>query len=152
MSIVSVMPSNLLIHWCPLLLASVFPSIRVFAVSWLFTSGGQSIGTLASASVLPMNIQGQFPLGLIGLISLLFKHLLRVFSSTTDQKHQFFSAQLSSQSNSKFCPTEAETLAQRELGGQVGLKTSKLFLSPVWSQWGRNSWVLNLQGDPTSPS
>ena len=101
MSIVSVMPSNLLIHWCPLLLASVFPSIRVFAVSWLFTSGGQSIGTLASASVLPMNIQGQFPLGLIGLISLLFKHLLRVFSSTTDQKHQFFSAQVSLWSNSQ---------------------------------------------------
>ena len=56
-------------------------------------SGGQSIGASASASVLPMNIQGWFPLGLTGLISLQSKGLSRVFSSTTVQKHQFFSAQ-----------------------------------------------------------
>ena len=59
----------------------------------LFASGGPSIGAPASASVLPMNIQALFPLGLTGLISLLSKGLSRVFSSTTIQKHQFFSAQ-----------------------------------------------------------
>ena len=60
-------------------------------MSRLFTSGGQSTGALAS--VLPMNIQGWFPLGLIGLISLLSKGLSRDFSNTTVQKHQFFGAQ-----------------------------------------------------------
>ena len=59
-----------------------FPASRSFPVSRLFTSGGQSIGASASASVLPMNIQGWFPLGLAGLISLLSKELSRVFSST----------------------------------------------------------------------
>ena len=60
-------------------------------VSQLFGSGGQSIGALASVSVLPINIQGWFPLGLTCLISLLSKGLSRVFSSTTVWKHQFFS-------------------------------------------------------------
>ena len=69
MSIGSVMPSNHLIFCHPLLfMPSIFPSIRVFSVSWLFS--GQSIGAPASASVLPMNIKGLFPLGLTGLISL----------------------------------------------------------------------------------
>ena len=72
-----------------------FPASRSFPVSQFFTSGGQSIRASASASVLPMNIQGWFPLGLTGLISLLFKGLSRVFSNTTVQKHQFFGAQLS---------------------------------------------------------
>ena len=61
-------------------------------MNWLFASGNHSTGASASASVLPMNIQGWFPLGFTGLISLLSKRLLRVFSSTI-QKHQFFSAQ-----------------------------------------------------------
>ena len=65
-----------------------------------FISGGQSIGVSGSASVLPMNIQDWFPLGWIGLISLQSKGFLRVFSNTTIQKHQFFSAQLSLWSNS----------------------------------------------------
>ena len=65
-----------------------------------FTSGGQSIGVSASTSVLSTNIQGWFPGGLTGLISLLFNRLSRVFSNTTVQKHQFFSAQLSLWSNS----------------------------------------------------
>ena len=69
-------------------------------MSWLFASGGQSIGASVSASVLPMNIQGWSPLGLTGWISLVSKRLSRVFSSTTVQKHQFFSAQFSLQSNS----------------------------------------------------
>ena len=97
MSIESVMPSNHPILCCPLLLLpSVFASIRVFSKNRLFASGGQSIGTSASASVLPMNIQGWYPLGLTGLISLLSKGLSRVFTSTTFQKHQFFNTQFSS--------------------------------------------------------
>ena len=65
-----------------------FPASESFPMSQLFTSGGQNIG--ASASILPMNIQGWFPLGLTGLISLLSKGLSKVFSNTTVQKHHFF--------------------------------------------------------------
>ena len=72
-----------------------FPTSRSFQMRWLFTSGGQNIGVSASTSVLSMNIQDWFPLGWTGWISLLFKGLSRVFSNTTVQKHQFFSAQLS---------------------------------------------------------
>ena len=75
-----------------LLLPSVFPNIRIFSN---FASDGQSIGASASAPVLPVNIQRCIPLGLTGLISLQSKGLSRVFSNTTVQKHQFFSAQLS---------------------------------------------------------
>ena len=74
------------------------PASGSFPISQLFTSGGQSIR--ASASVLPMNIQGWLPLGWTGLISLQFKRLSRVFSSTTVQKHQFFGSQPSSWSSS----------------------------------------------------
>ena len=84
----------------PLSPPSVFPSIRLFLMSWLFISGSQSIGVWASASVLPKNIQDWFPLGLIGWLSLLSKGLSRVFSNTTVQKHQFFGSQLSLWSNS----------------------------------------------------
>ena len=80
-----------------------FWASRSFPVSSLFASGGQSIGVSASASVLPMNIQDWFPLGLIGLISLLSKGLSRVFFSTTVWKQQSFSAQLSLWSNSHNC-------------------------------------------------
>ena len=76
-----------------------FPALGSFPVSQRFTSGGQSLGASASASVLPMNIQGLFPLGLPGLISLLSMGLWRVFSSTTIQKHQFFGTQSSLWSN-----------------------------------------------------
>ena len=69
-----------------------------FPISQFFASGGQSIG--ASASVLPMNIQGLYPSGWTGWISLQSKGLSRVFSNTTVQKYQFFGAQLSSWSNS----------------------------------------------------
>ena len=74
-----------------------------FPMNWLFASGGQSIGASASASVLPMNSQGWFPLGLTGLLSLQSKGLSRVFSSTTVQKHQFFGIQPSLWSNSHIC-------------------------------------------------
>ena len=67
-----------------------FPASGSFPVSWLFTSGGQSIRASASSSVLPVNIQSWFPLGLTGLISLLSKGLSRVFSNTTVPKHWFF--------------------------------------------------------------
>ena len=91
MSIESAMPSNHLILRCPLLLLpSIFPSIQVFPMSQFFTSGGQSIGVSASASILPMNIQDWFPLGWNGWVSLQSKGLSRVFSNTTVQKHQFF--------------------------------------------------------------
>ena len=89
MSIEWVMPSNHLILCCPLLfLPAISPSVRSLPMSRLFTSGGQSIG--ASASVLPMNSQDWFPLGLTDWISLQSKWLSRVFSSTTVWKHQFF--------------------------------------------------------------
>ena len=78
------------------------PASGSFPMSQLFTSGGQSIGVLVSTSVLPRNIQGWFPLGLTSMISLLSKGLSRVFSSTTVQKHQFFSTQPSLWSNSHF--------------------------------------------------
>ena len=91
-----VMPSNHLIPFCPLLLLpSIFPSIRVFYSESALPIRGQSIGALASASVLPMNIQGWFPLGSTDLMSLRSQGLKGVFSNTTVWKHQFFSAQLS---------------------------------------------------------
>ena len=88
------------ILYCPRSCPQSFPASGSFLISRLFASGGQSTGASASASVLPMNIQGQFPLGLIGLISLQSKGLSRVFSSITVQKHQFFGAQSSLWSNS----------------------------------------------------
>ena len=90
--------------WChPIISSSVvpffsclqsFPASGSFQMSQ-FSSGGQSIGVSASASVLPVNIQDWFPLGWTGSISLVSRGLSRVFSNTTIQKHQFFSAQLS---------------------------------------------------------
>ena len=91
MFIESVMPSSHLILSHPLLLLpSIFSASESFAMSQLFTSGDQSIGSSASTSVPQRNIQGWFPLGLTGLISLQFKGLLRVFRSITVRKHQFF--------------------------------------------------------------
>ena len=97
-------------QWChPIISSSVvpfsfhlqsFPAAGSFQMSQLFESGGQSIGVSASTSVLPRNTQHLFPLGWTGWISLQSKGLSRVFSNTTVQKHQFFRAQLSLQSNS----------------------------------------------------
>ena len=85
-------------RWChPTILSSVvpfsthllsFPVSGSFQMSQLFTSGGQTIGVSASASVIPMNIQDWFPLAWTGWISLQSKGLSRVFSNTTVQKHQ----------------------------------------------------------------
>ena len=97
-------------QWChPTISSSVVPfssclqsflASGSFLMSPFFASGGQSIGASASVSVLPMNIQDLFPLGWTGWISLKSKGLSGVFSNTTIQKHQFFSAQLSLWSNS----------------------------------------------------
>ena len=97
-------------QWChPAISSSVIPfssypqslpASGSFPMSQLFTSGGQSTGVSAAASVFPMNTQHRSPLGWTGWISLQSKGLSRVFSNTMVQKHQFFSAQLSSQSNS----------------------------------------------------
>ena len=100
-------------RWChPTISSSVipfssclqsFPASGSFLVSQLFASIGQSIGASASASVLPMNIQDWFPLRLT-------KGLSRVFCNTTVQKHQFFGAQFSSQSNSHPYMTTRKTI------------------------------------------
>ena len=94
MSIESVMPSNHLILCHPFSSClQSFPALGSFPMKQLFPSSSQSIiGASALASVLPMNSQGWFLLGLTCLISLLSKGLSRVFSNTTDQKHQFFGA------------------------------------------------------------
>ena len=97
MSMKSVMPSPPL--WPPSHALHLSAS-GAFLLSSLFTSGDQSIGASASASVLPMNIQDWFTLGWTGWISLQSKRLSRVFSNTTVQKHQFFGTQLSLWSNS----------------------------------------------------
>ena len=97
----SVILSSYLILCLPLLLfSSIIPNIRVFPLSWLFTSGGQSIGASASTPIIPMNIQGSFPLGFTDLNSLLSKGLLTVFSMTAIQKHHFFGSQTSLRYNS----------------------------------------------------
>ena len=91
-----VMLSNHLIPCCgPYFRLQSFPASGSFPMSWLSASCGQNFRASASASVLPVNIQGWFPLGWTGLISLQSKGLSRVFSSTTVQKHKFFGVQLS---------------------------------------------------------
>ena len=94
--------SRPLSQWChPTISSSVapfsscpqsFPVSGSFPISLFFASGGQNTGASASASVLPMNIQDWFPLGLTGLISSLSKGFSGVFSSTIIRKHQFFSS------------------------------------------------------------
>ena len=94
MSIESVIPYNNIILCHPLCSCpESYIASGSFPVSWLFTSGGQSIGVSVSASVLLVNIQGWFPLGLTGLISPQSKEHSRVFSSTTIWNHQFFGTQ-----------------------------------------------------------
>ena len=96
MSIELVMPSSHLILCLSFSSHSQsFPASESFQMSQFFALGGQSIEISALASVLPKNIQGWFPLGWTSWISLQSKGLLRVFSNTTVQKHQFFGTQLS---------------------------------------------------------
>ena len=110
-------------RWChPAISSSVvpfsscpqsLPASGSFPMSQLFTWGGQSTGVSASVSVLPKDTQDWSPLGWTGWISLQSKELSRVFSNTTIQKHQFFGAHLSSQSNSPIhtWPLEKPSLA-----------------------------------------
>ena len=125
MSIESVMPSNHLILFHLLLLPSVLPSLTgSFSISWLFASGGQSIGATASASVLPMNIQGWFPLGLTGLIYLQSKSLLQDHNLKASVLwcSAFFMVQVSHP-----CMTAGKTIA---LTYCLGLNLSELALTP----------------------
>ena len=95
MSIESVMPYTILSSVTPFSsFLQSFPESESFQMSQFFASGSQNIGASASVSVLLSNIQGWFPLGLTGLISLQFKGLSRVFYNTTVQKHQFFGTQI----------------------------------------------------------
>ena len=124
MSIELGMPSNHLILCHPLLLLlQLFPSIR--KMCQLFASGGQSIG--ASLSVLPMNVQGKYPLELTGLISLQSKELSRVFSGTTVEKHQLFDAQPSLWSNSQIHTWLLGTTIALTIQTFVGKVVSLLF-------------------------
>ena len=136
-----------------------FPASGCFLMIQFFTSGGQSIGVSASASVLPMNTQDWSSLERTVWISLQSKGLSKVFSSTTVQKHQFFSAQLSSQSNSHIHTWLLEkqgsvnTLVTQMFNETVSVwltRTAELFplwpltmqeLQPVGNQ---DSWILPL--------
>ena len=104
-----------------------FPASGSFPMSQFFPSGGQNTGASASASVLPMNIQDWFPLGWTGWISVQSKGLSRVFSNTTVQKHQFFGAQLSLQSNSHIHTWPMEK-PQLWLDGPLSAKKCLCFL------------------------
>ena len=130
--------------WChPIISSSVvpfssclqsFPASGSFPMSQLFTTGGQSIGVSASASVLPINTQDWFPLGWTGWISLQSKELSTVFSNTTVQKHRFFSAQLSLWSNShihtwllkKPCFDYTDLCRQSNASALQGQKSNKI--------------------------
>ena len=112
MSIESVMSSNHINLCHPLVLPpSIFPSIRVFSNESVLCIRWPNYRASTSASVLAMYIQNWFPLGWTGCISLQSKGLSRLFSNTTVQEHQFFSAQLSSQSNSHPYMTTGKTTA-----------------------------------------
>ena len=108
-------------------------------MSQLFTSGGQTIGASASASVFLINIQGWFPLGLTGLISLQSKGFSGVFSSTTIWKHQFFSAQLPLWPNSHvLLSVKAEVLIKEWFQRSQPLAfahTYKMLIFLTWTVW-----------------
>ena len=103
----TILPSVVPLSSCP----QSFPASGSFPISQLIISGGQSIGASASASVLPMIIQGWFLLWMTGLISLQSKGLSRVFSNTKTWKHQFFHARPPSLSNSHPYTTTGKTIA-----------------------------------------
>ena len=127
-------------RWChPTISSSVIPfsyclqsfqASGLFQINQFFSSGGQRIGVSASASVLPMNIQDWFPLEWTGWISLQSKGLSRVFSNTTVQKHQFFGAQLSSQSNSHI---HISHLTSMTTGKTIALTRWTFFFDKVMS-------------------
>ena len=144
-------------HWChPTISSSVipfsshsqfFPASGSFQMSQLFASGGQNIGAAASASVLPINIQDWFPLGLTGLISLQSKGLSRVFSNTTVRKHQFFGAQLSLWFNSHIHTWQQKKIIDLTRWTFVGKLMSLLFnmlyrlVMGFWSRTRLSDWT-----------
>ena len=131
--------------WCCLTISSsaalfsfcltFFPASGSFPMSQLFASGGQSIGTSASLSVLLMNNQGWFPWGWTGLIFLQSKGLSRVFSSTTIQKHHFFGTQPSFKQSSPKLIKQAGTRSEDTLG-HITL--------PGLGRWGQWQRILRL--------
>ena len=137
-------------QWChPTISSSVipfssclqsFPASGSFPVRQFFTSGGQTIGVSASASILPVNIQDWFPLGLTGWISLLSKGLSRILSNTTVQKHQFFSAQLSL--NRRPCDTLEGACWPGGIGPQPLHSRDRLVKGcwPFLSGWVEREW------------
>ena len=140
--------SNLrsLSQWCYLIISShaagffcllSFSASGSFPLSWLFSSGGQSIGASASTLVLPVNIQCWFPLGLTSLSSMLSKELSRVFSRTRVQKHQFFGAQPSLWSTSHYRTWLLEKIIALTIWTYVGQMMSLLFntLSAFLKMW-----------------
>ena len=112
-------------------------------MSWLFTSGGQSIGVSASVSVFPVNIQDWFPLGLTDLISSLPKGLSRVFSSTIIWKHQFFCAQPSLWSNSHICTW----LLEKTIALTIWIFVSKM-VSLLFNMWTQGIMILAFSDPP----
>ena len=117
-----------------------------FPLSWLFASGGQSVGISASASILLGNIQGWFHLGLTACISLQSTGLSRVFSNTTVQKHQFFSLQ---RDKGTFLHCWWECKLRQSLWRTVsrflkklGNKTTKWHSNPTTGHilWGNHNW------------
>ena len=137
--------SSSVIPFSPSLLS--FPASGSFPMSQFFASGSQSIGVSASASVLPMNTQDWFPLGLTGLISFQSKGLSRVFSNTTVQTHQFFGAQPSLyikmyirlKKKSLSCPMQTLT---RESESRI-IFLSKTFGSALCRKWFSGVFFLN---------
>ena len=113
-----------------------YPASGSFLMSWLFTSGGQSIGASASASVLSVNIQDWFPLGMTGLISLLSRGLSRVLYSTTVWKHEVFNTLPSLWSNSHPYMTTGKTTAlttQIFIGKVMSLRLLILWLQSLFA-------------------
>ena len=142
MSIASIMPSSHLILW-RLFCSQSLPASGTFPVSWLFASGGQNTRASSSASVLPMSIQGWFPLRLTGLISLLSKGLSRVFSNSSKPSvlwcSAFFMLQLS-----KPYVTTGKTIAlttQTFVGRIMSLPFNALSMSSLSCQEAIVFWV-----------
>ena len=119
------------------------PASGSFPRSWLFASGGQSSGASAAASVLPMNIQGWFPLGWTHLISLRSKGVSKVFSSTTIKRHRFFNAQPSLWSNSNHW-----TAREVPMYVFIGLKHSNFHEGLLFPQCLGSAGLVNRGGLP----
>ena len=127
------------------------PASGSFPLSQPFTSGGQSIGASASASVLPMNIQGWFLLGWTGLISLLSKGFSRVFSNTTVQNHQFFASggqSIGSSASASVLPMNIQGWFPLQLTGLISLQSKGLSTAPQLETINSSALSLLYNGTP----